>query len=612
MVHKISKIILVAVLFVHVLSAQTVIQRNNQNLRRTAEAFERAGQYQNAADYYSRAVLVNPKDVAAYLGARRTLDQLGTYDQLEKLLLQLQSKHRDLRYSVDLAWIQYQLGHEDRAERAWNQIIEENSTRQDTYSLIGKIYVENQLYEDAVDLYLVGRQNIKNDRAFMYELAQIYHILNEQAKLANEYIHYIAAYPQQLDFLSRELQRFVQTQENVNPLIKTLEKSLKSEKTPHWAIHLFLSDTYMMKQDYENALLHCVELERSLAASDMQKKIRAYAKGKYLHEFANSALDADAIEHAENAFTILIKEFDDSRYVASAKIGLARVYKSQQQYEKALDALQLFVDQNKRSADTRLALMQMGDIAYYQLFDVGRAETAYTRALKEYPNVNFRVETRLRLADCAIARNDLHAAESHLQRALQISEADPALNAAALMHLARLEFYRTRPSTCMNYLDDLSNIVFPSNQTNDFDNDAIELTMLLQDNQYDSTGLAHLGQARLLIHQRQYQQAGELLNVYLLQNPNSPLRSELRLLLADVYRTLSKFEPAAVLLDSVYSDSTSFYRDAALLTAAELYENELSDPVLAQERYEKILIEFPMSIYLETARERLRKLENQE
>ncbi len=597
-------------LFATTVLPQAILQGNDISLRRTASAFESAGQYENAADYYSRAVRINPKDVASYLGAKRCFEQLNNYDQFEQLILELQSKYRDLRFAVDLAWIEYKRGNEDKARQLWNTLISENAKQQETYSLIGQIYVENQMYNEAEALYLKGRSNVKNDLAFMYELSSIYIILNEQEKLINDYLDFVIVFPQQLDFLSNELQRFVQVQENITPLLRTLQKRLKSPDQPHWAIHYFLSDIYTMRQDYENALLHYIELERLLAENEISSQIRTYIKGKYLYDFANTALAANASVFAERAFMVIIEELGDSRYVTPAKLGLARVYSNQQQYEKALDALQLFVDENKRSADARLALMQMGDIAFFQLFDIARAEKAYQQALKEYPNVEFQVETLLRLAECATARDDLNAAENFLQRAQRLSVSNPVFNSACLMQLAMLEFYRMRPTASLSYLDDFDNVVYPSNQTNIYENDAIELSMLLREHQYDSTGLAQLGQAELLMKQRRFEESKKLLQDYLAEYSNSSLKSELRLRLVEAYKKLHDFQPAIQVLESVYSDSTSFYRDAALLSSAEIYENDLALPGLAQEQYEKILIEFPMSIHLETARERVRTLEN--
>ncbi|MBN1479842.1 tetratricopeptide repeat protein [candidate division KSB1 bacterium] len=570
--------------------------------------FEGAGQMDNAADYYIRASLADPKDTGAYLGAKRTLDQIQDYDRFEQLVRSLEQKRRDIRYRVDLAWIQFKRGDESGARKAWDRLIEENSKNQNVYTLIGQVYLENQFYEEAEDVYLTARKNFKNSTLFMFELANIYKILNQQDKLVDEYLSYLKVHPQQMLFLSTELHRFVQSQDDIGPLIKEL-KQAKSSNEIAWAIHLFLADSYTITQDYENALLHFIEWEKWLAHSDSELMGQTFQNGQYIHEFASTALNAGATEYAKQAFLFIIEELENDKYRAAAKLGLATAYAQQQNYEQALDALQLFVDSNRGSNDARRALMQIGDIAFTNLFDIERAEKAYSRALKEYPQIRYQIETLFRLADCALAKDDLSAAEANLRQAYAKAAREAELKPACLLQLAYLEFYKKQPKRSLSYLEEFSDVVAPNAQPNVLENDALELSMLLQDNSYDSTGLAILGKATLEIKQRRYKDAKEDMEHYLQENPNSQLRSEVRLLLADVYRQLNDFQPAIYALNSVYADSGSFFRDQALLGVAEIYEKELAEDLLAQEHYEKILLEFPGSIYLEKARERVRKLE---
>jgi tetratricopeptide (TPR) repeat protein len=589
--------------------SQQLNLKNLQTLRRTGEAFERAGQFDKAADFYIRAVRANPADIGAYLGARRSLDQLQQYDRFEQLLRELEAKRRDIRYRVDLAWIQYKRGDESRAFKMWNTILRENPQDQQAYSLISQIYVENQLYEDAIDVYLTGRKALKNDTLFMFDLAHIYKILNEQEKIVDEYLEYLAVHPQHISFMSVDVQQFVQSTEDVHAFLKSLNKALKSPGEVEWAIHLFLGDAYTIKQDYEKALLHFTSLEQQIRNSDLNKTIPAFEQGKYLYEFANTTLEAGAIDFSEKALSTIINNFPDSKYLSAAKLGVAKVYANQQNFEKAIDALQLFVDSNKRSNETRLALLQIGDIALYNLFDVERAKQSYQRALEEFPHAPFQIEALFRLTECAIADDDLQNAERYLQESYKKSSREIPFKGACLIKLAQLEFYRMHPSASLSYLEEFSESDLPRNQANVLENDALELSMLLQENRNDSTGLAVLGKSSLLLKQRKYENARELLSTHVQEHPNSVLRSELRLQLADVLRKLSDYEPAISVLDSVYADSTSFYRDMALLNSASIYEQDVDSLALAQQRYEKILMEFPNSIYVEKARERVRKLE---
>lgn len=589
--------------------AQLMNQNDVNVLRRTAEMYESAGQLDHAADYYIRASLANPKDTSAYLGAKRVLDQKQDYARFEQLIRSLEQKRRDIRYQVDAAWIQFKRGDEVGARKAWNRLLQENSKNQQVYTLLGQVYIENQYYDEAVDLYTVARKNFNNNTLYMFELSNIYKILNQQDKLVEEYLNYVKQHPQQISFLTAELHRFVQSQENITTLLKQLKQALKSPDELTWALHLFLADSYTITKDYGNALSHFIEYEKWLAQADSTGKDQLYKKGQSLYEFAVTALHDGAAETAKQAFLFIIEELPAGTYVAAAKLGLANAYRQQQNFEQAMDALQLFVDSAKSSNDTRRALMHIGDIAFINLFDLTRAQKAYERAYREYPNIRYQIETLFRLADCAFARDDLPAAENYLRQAYAKTSQEKELKSACLLQLAYLEFYKMSPKRTLSYLEEFSGTITSSTPPNVFENDALELTMLLQDNRHDSAALAILGQAKLKIKQRRYDDAGLQLQHYLADNPNSLLRSELRLLLADIYRTLDQFQPAIVALDSVYADTASFFREQALLTAAEIYEKDLAANELAQQHYEKLLLEFPSSIYLEKARERVRELE---
>ncbi|MBN1560074.1 tetratricopeptide repeat protein [candidate division KSB1 bacterium] len=576
-------------------------------LKRMAESFERVGQYENAADFYIRACLANPQDVVAYLGAKRALAQLRDYDRLEQLIHMLEQKRRDIRYRVDLAWIIHARGDEATAREAWKRILQENPYDQQAYALIGQIYAEAQLYEEAIGVFQSARAMLKDETVYMFEMANLYKITNEQEKLVHEYLRYAQTHPQQIAFLSTELQRFCQNQPDVRVLLKELNKALKNQGEIEWAIHLFLADAYSALDIYDNALLHYRELESALLQGKADKIFAPSQSGKYLFDFANMALNAGATQYAEEALLAIIADLPDSKFVAKSRLNLANVYVKNRNYAQALAALQLFVESNESAEDTRNALLQIGEISFQHLFDISQAESAYKRAL-HYPDNRLQIQTWFRLAECALARDDLTGAENYLQNAFSRTLKAPDLKDACLLQLAYLEFYRMRPRASLNYLADLSAAV-PTTRVDELENDALELSILLQDNIHDSTGLAVLGKSRLLMNQRRYEAAKTALEVHLSESRNSLLRSELRLLLAEAYRKMKDFAPAVSALDSIYADQDSYCRDEALLTSAEIYEQDIADYALAQQRYEKLLAEFPGSIHLERARERVRKLE---
>ena len=64
-----------------------------------------------------------------------------------------------------------------------------------------------------------------------------------------------------------------------------------------------------------------------------------------------------------------------------------------------------------------------------------------------------------------------------------------------------------------------------------YENDALELNMLIHENLMDSTGLVVMGKATLLFHQQKLDQSDSLLSQYKEQNPDTPLKDTINQLI---------------------------------------------------------------------------------
>ena len=93
--------------FLPLASAQKVQRNNSGMLRQTAQMYERAGQLPQAAEYYARACRENPADISAYLGAKRAYMRIQEFDKFSSLINVLQQRRRDVRYQVDLVFIDF-------------------------------------------------------------------------------------------------------------------------------------------------------------------------------------------------------------------------------------------------------------------------------------------------------------------------------------------------------------------------------------------------------------------------------------------------------------------------------------------------------------------------
>jgi TolA-binding protein len=252
--------------------------------------------------------------------------------------------------------------------------------------------------------------------------------------------------------------------------------------------------------------------------------------------------------------------------------------------------------------------MEIGTINLGPLFNIVRAEAAFLRVSKEHRDPSRRENALIQLAQCALIRGDFDQAEQYLFTARQRSTAgNSEMSTQALYNLAMLELYRQKPSASLKYLEQAQESVQPAEE-NLLENDVLQISLLLHEGAGDSAGLAAYGQSKLFILQRRYDDARAILHSFLDRSTRSPIQDELELLLADLYRTLSEFDSALGVYEKIYQNSESFYRDYALMAIAENLEL-MQQGGKAREQYEKLLAEFPNSIYLEQARKSIRQIE---
>ena len=143
-------------------------------------------------------------------------------------------------------------------------------------------------------------------------------------------------------------------------------------------------------------------------------------------------------------------------------------------------------------------------------------------------------------------------------------------------------------------------------------NDALELSLKISNNlEQDSLneGLRLYSKAELLGFQKKYSQARDTLFLLLSEHKGRNIEDDAIFLLAKIQQTTG--DPSAAeqaLLSLLDTHPQSLLTDDCLYTLGKLYENELQEPEKAKQMYERIIFEFPSSIYLVEARKSFRRL----
>ena len=142
-------------------------------------------------------------------------------------------------------------------------------------------------------------------------------------------------------------------------------------------------------------------------------------------------------------------------------------------------------------------------------------------------------------------------------------------------------------------------------------NDAMTLSLVIKDNlEVDTTGieLNRLARVDYRIYQQRENEAIALLDDIIatgneISKPHALFRK------GEIAEQRKEFEAAEQLyLQIVAQYPDSYMADAALMHAAIIEQNELKNKTLAGEHYEKLIDEYPTSIYTAQAKKNYRKL----
>ncbi|MDZ7344368.1 MAG: tetratricopeptide repeat protein, partial [candidate division KSB1 bacterium] len=202
-------------------SAQTPLQSSAR--LRLAQDLERMGQYDRAAEIYFSLFNADPRDGSYYFGLKRVLLELRQYDELITAINRRLQTIDDITTRVDLADVYYKRGDSDRAQTLWKDLLQENP-QPGTYSAVAAAMIDNRLYEEALQIYLQGRQQLRNSRLFVLELANLYTLRLNFTAATQEYLSYLEANPRQFPFVQSKVNELARDDEKrMEAVVATLE-----------------------------------------------------------------------------------------------------------------------------------------------------------------------------------------------------------------------------------------------------------------------------------------------------------------------------------------------------------------------------------------------------
>jgi len=457
--------------------------------------------------------------------------------------------------------------------------------------------------------YLRGRELLNDKAAFAYELAYTYESSGSIEPMIDEYLNLLTSTPQQISMVENRLQAWL-SDDIDNSKNDTYRAVLmkKLQQHPDEIIYNELLLWHSIQQkDFPFALLQAKALDR-----------RYGEDGQRVFDLAALCVSNESFEAAIDGYKYIIKKNADRELVMHSRIELINTEfkqfknsysqdKSQlllmkQEYSKLLDEL------GKNSFTIPLII----NLAHLQAFYLDETDAAADLLLQaiSIPKVPLQnqAECKLELADIYLFSDNPWEATLLYSQVEKTFKNEP-LGHEAKFRNARLSFYISEFDWARGQLD-----VLKAATSKLIANDAMELSLLITDNiEEDSvtTPLQMYARADLLEFRNRDNDALAVLDSVIAEYPMHSIMDNALFKKAEINVKNGKFDDAA----SYYSQIIEKYpndllADDAMFNLAVLYENKLNDKAKAMQLYEKILTQYPGSLYVVEARKHFRALRN--
>ena len=569
-----------------------------------AQSYFRNGDYEKAIILYKPLFDANPIRQDYFKTLLTCYQQIEAYDEAQKLLeKQLQRFPNQLYLYVEIGY-NYQLqGLNELAEQNYEKAIDFITINPGYGFMIGRSFSQNHLLDYALESYQMAKKLNPKLNTEISE-AQIYGEKGDLEKMFSLYLDLIDKNENYYSTIQRYVANFI-TSDNQDPnniLFKNLLlKRAQSDPKNSW--NVLLSWLFMQQQDYKKALIQ----EKSLFLRNPDNVTR-------IKEVGIVSYDNNDLQTAKEAFDLILKKNDpaiiDLQTELQAQIYLLKIEKELGNkgigLEKIHKKYQELLNQYGTSAIT--INLQLA-YANFLTYDFDRPDEAIILLKSILPLANSAFDKgviQIEIADVLVFTDQFNQALI-LYTQVQNNLKNSNLAQEARFKVARTSYFKGDFQWAQNQLK-----VLKSSTSQLIANDALELSLKIGNNlDKDSLneGLKKYAKADLLSFQKKNQQAIDTLSYVLTNYKGQNIEDDALYKQAELYWDIGFYEAAEInFLNLLDNHPESLFTDDSIYNLGLLYQNHLNNPEKAKEMYERIIFDFPSSIYLVKSRKAFRKL----
>ncbi|MDB5022771.1 MAG: tetratricopeptide repeat protein [Mucilaginibacter sp.] len=567
-----------------------------------ARQFTTNGELQKALDIYQK--LYKQDNDAYYSYYINGLLSLKKFDDAENITKKMSRKHPgDYQYSIALGRIYTQKGEPDKANTVYDDLIKNLPADQGVIANLATQFYQAENVDYAIKIFLQGRKLLHNDNLYSFELINLYRYKRDKPALTEEYLSFLPSNPAFITQAENTLSSLYEGTDDYNMLKVALFKRI--QKDPQQTVYVdMLTWQFLQQKEFDQALNQALALNR-----------RQNDDGTSIFDLCQTLVSNEAYETAVRGYAYIISKGKNGQLYIPAKIELINTKNlliTAGKYTQA-DLLSLEKDYTDllnefgKTSSTAFAMQRLAKLQAFKLHKLSEAQKLLEEAVA-VPGIkpNLLNSCKLDLGDVCLMNNQPWEA-TLLYSQVETAYPNTSIGQDAKLRNAKLAYYTGDFNWAKGQLD-----VLKAATSQLIANDAINLSLLITDNLVaDTSGnaLKMYARADLQIFEEQPEKAVRVLDSIDVRYPGNSLSDDILMAKARILIQQKNYADAILPLKKIFDEHPfDLWADDAVFMLGDIYENHLAGKEQAKIYYQKIITDYPGSLWINEARKRFRSL----
>ncbi len=477
----------------------------NQQLR-LAYTLEKNGQIEQAEQLYEMLYSRYPQVKTVYQRLIKNYFDQHRFAKAKQFIERHQLNYpEDEGIDIYQAEYFYRVQKPDSALMILKRVASKSGNKIAPYLELGSRLMATRLFDEAILVYLTGREQTGEKNLFAINLASCYQYNLDYINATQELLLYYDSHPKQLNYLERQILRFPMTSSVIQQVLPVLNAYLKNT-SDNKNIEPLILKLMIKDEQYDQALKLALQME-----AHAKDKSQA---GAHLFLFGQQAEMGNAYSTAQKAYERVLQDYPDYPHKNNVWLKLADVYVMQKNYIKAQQAYTRAYHINPQAIIGRKALLSRGRLERDQLKLFNEAIRTFDKLHNRFPHSQESNQAKLDLANTYILSGTLNEAQKLLSDYLKMIQDSHHDYVPVVFNLATCYYYGGEFSKTLNLLKELTvlNNQSPAMQ-NPYLNDGLALMQFVgQVVLKDSVLFTSYSHAEWLIKQERFDQASALLD----------------------------------------------------------------------------------------------------